>query len=54
MSLFVKYSITFLFGVYIGQEFKNSFPNVKNYTIKKYNEIMDLDTVKQIKKDIKK
>jgi len=49
MSLFVKYYITFLFGVYVGH--KDSFPNVKNYTIKKYNEIMNLDTVKNIKKE---
>lgn len=54
MSSFIKYSVSFLFGVYVGQEFKDLFPNVKDYTIKKYNEIMNSDAVKQIKKDIKK
>jgi hypothetical protein len=30
MSLF-KYTLTFLVGVYVGQEFGNTIPNVKTY-----------------------
>lgn len=56
MSSFVKYSITFLVGVYIGQEFGGpggSIPNVKKYTLNTYKEIMKSDIMKEIKKDLK-
>jgi hypothetical protein len=52
MSSFVKYSITFLVGVYVGQEV-SSIPNVKKYTLNAYKEIMKSDFVKEIKKDLK-
>lgn len=52
MSSLIKYSITFLVGVYVGQEIR-SIPNVKQYTINTYKEIMKSDLMKQIKKDLK-
>lgn len=39
MSL-LKYSITFLLGIYTGQEYANSIPNVKEYILKSYKEVV--------------
>lgn len=50
MSSIIKYSITFLVGVYVGQEI-TGIPNVKKYTLNAYKELMKSDFMKEIKKN---
>lgn len=50
MSSIIKYSITFLVGVYVGQEIK-AVPNVRKYTLNMYKKIMKSDFMKEIKKN---
>ena len=44
----IKYSIVFLTGIYVGQEYGNTIPNVKNYMIKSYNDFKNTDFYKRV------
>lgn len=50
----IKYTIVLLTGIYIGQEYGNNIPNVKEYTIKTYNDFTKTEFYKKIKEDFKK
>lgn len=52
MSL-IKYTIAFLTGVYVGQEYGSTIPNVKNYVIKSYNDFKTTDFYKRVNEDFK-
>lgn len=49
MSL-IQYSIVFLAGVYVGQEYKN-VPSVKNQAIKLYGQFKETDFYKKLSKE---
>lgn len=51
MSLF-KYTLTFLVGVYVGQEFGNTIPNVKSYSLELYDTFKQTEFYKKISSDI--
>jgi hypothetical protein len=53
MSL-IKYTITFLAGVYIGQEYGGTIPSVKTYSINLYDKFKQTEFYKQVSKDINK
>lgn len=50
----VKYTITFLAGVYIGQEYGKTIPNVKDYSKELYNNFLNTDFYKRVSDDWKK
>lgn len=50
----LKIIIAFVSGVYIGQEYGNLIPNVKNKSIKKYEEFINSDFYKKFNEDILK
>jgi hypothetical protein len=47
----IKIVIAFVTGVYIGQEYGKLIPNVKNESVKKYEEFINSDFYKKIKED---
>jgi hypothetical protein len=51
---FIKYTITFLAGVYIGQEYGSTVPKVKDYTLELYDRFRQTEFYKQVSKDINK
>lgn len=51
---FIKYTVTFLAGVYIGQEYGKTIPNVKQYTLELYEKFTQTDFYKQVSKDMNK
>ena len=53
MSL-IKYTITFLAGVYIGQEYGSTIPNVKVYTNNLYEQLKKTEFYKQVSSDMNK
>jgi hypothetical protein len=53
MSL-IKYTITFLAGIYIGQEYGTTIPSVKTYTINLYDKFKQTDFYNEVLKDINK
>lgn len=53
MSL-IKYTITFLAGVYIGQEYGNTIPKVKDYTDDLCQRFKQTEFYKQVYSDINK
>jgi hypothetical protein len=53
MSL-IKYTITFLAGIYIGQEYGSTIPSVKSYTNNLYDKFKQTEFYKQVSKDINK
>lgn len=53
MSL-IKYTITFLAGVYIGQEYGSTIPKVKDYTKELYDRFTHTEFYKQVSKDFNK
>jgi hypothetical protein len=53
MSL-IKYTITFLAGVYVGQEFGKTIPNVKEYSKELYESFSNTAFYKKIKDDWRK
>ena len=50
----IKYTITFLAGVYIGQEYGNTLPSVKAYTEKMYESLKKTEFYKRIEDDVNK
>jgi hypothetical protein len=50
----IKYTITFLAGVYIGQEYGNTLPSVKAYTEKIYESFKKTEFYKRIEDDVNK
>ena len=50
----VKYTITFLAGVYIGQEYGKTIPNVKDYSKELYSSFLNTEFYKRISDDWKK
>jgi hypothetical protein len=50
----IKYTITFLAGVYIGQEYGNTIPRVKSYTEDLYQRFKQTEFYKQVSRDINK
>ena len=50
----IKYTITFLAGVYIGQEYGNTLPSVKMYTEKLYESLRNTEFYKKIEDDVNK
>jgi hypothetical protein len=53
MSL-IKYTVTFLAGVYIGQEYGKTIPKVKDYTLELYHKFTQTEFYKQVSKDMNK
>lgn len=53
MSL-IKYTVTFLAGIYIGQEYGNTIPKVKDYTLELYDRFTRTEFYKQVSRDINK
>ncbi len=51
---FLKYTITFIAGIYIGQEYGNTLPSVKKYTRNVYESFTHTDFYKKIKNDFNK
>jgi hypothetical protein len=51
---FIKYTVTFLAGVYIGQEYGNTIPKVKDYTLDLYRKFTQTEFYKQVSKDMNK
>ena len=51
---FIKYTVTFLAGVYIGQEYGNTIPKVKDYTLELYERFTRTEFYKQVSRDINK
>lgn len=51
MSL-IKYTITFLAGVYIGQEYGNTIPSVKVYTNNLYEQLKQTEFYKKVSSDM--
>ncbi len=51
---FVKYTLTFVSGVYIGQRYGKTLPNIQKVTIDVYNKIKQTEFFKEVMKDIKK
>jgi hypothetical protein len=49
----IRYTFVFLFGVYVGQEFK-SVPNVRVQAIEYYNQFTTTEFYKKLKDDFKK
>lgn len=47
----IKHTITFLFGIYVGQEYGKYIPNVKNKTMEYVNEIKKSEFYKKIDED---
>lgn len=47
----IKHTITFLFGIYVGQEYGKYIPNVKNKTMKYIVEIKSSDFYKKLEED---
>lgn len=50
----IKHTITFLFGIYIGQEYGKYIPNVKNKTVEYFTEFKKTEFYKKIREDFKK
>lgn len=50
---FIKYTVTFLTGVYIGQEYGKTIPNVKLYTLELYNQFKNSEFYKKLNEDLK-
>lgn len=48
----IKYTITFFAGIYIGQEYGNTIPRVKDYTRELYNKFLQTEFYKQVSKDL--
>jgi hypothetical protein len=44
----IKYIVSFVFGVYIGQEYGSLVPNVKNRTIEALKQIKESDFYKEV------
>ena len=47
----IKYTITFLLGVYAGQEYGSVIPNVKDKTCEVYNNFKNTELYKKIEQD---
>lgn len=50
----IKYTITFLAGVYIGQEYQDTIPKIKNYTVKFYDKFTRTEFYREVSKDMNK
>lgn len=50
----IKYTVVFLFGVFVGQEYGKQFPNVKNKSINIYNQFTKSDFYKKVRDDFNK
>lgn len=50
----IKYTITFLAGIYIGQEYGNTIPSVKKYSIEIYESFTSMEFYKKISNDFNK
>ena len=48
----MKNIIIFLFGVYIGQEFGETIPNVKKKSVEMYDNFIKTDFYKKLKEDM--
>lgn len=51
---FVKYTFTFISGLYIGQRYGKTLPNIQKVTIDVCNRVKQTDFFKEVMKDIKK
>jgi hypothetical protein len=50
----LKYTVVFLIGVFVGQEYGTLIPNVKTKAIETFNEFKKTDLYKKINDDLKK
>jgi hypothetical protein len=50
----IKYTIVFLAGVYIGQEYGYTIPNVKGGMIQAYDKFKNTELYKKIRDDLNK
>lgn len=50
----IKHTITFLFGIYVGQEYGKYIPNVKNKAMEYFKELKKTELYMKLENDFKK
>jgi hypothetical protein len=50
----IKYTVVFLLGVFVGQEYGVQIPNVKSKTVEYYNQLTNTEFYKKIRDDFNK